>query len=219
MPTHIPHSPELSPSMAAYNHRDSAPANILQQRSPTVIRPLSTTFSELNLSATSSRSSGSNEDYEDYDDAHVQDLPGFPSHCLTHFQPTDWKRNSTGVDAPPSLVHSPSSSYGTVSSFISTRPLPPKHTHSSNKSADLVIPLPGQDPPSPKAVTSHRPTLKSKASTSTSFRVAQAEENDVSRDDGRRWSVDRMQNRSGSAQETLRQLFSHDAIRAAPRHH
>lgn len=217
MPSQMPHSPELSPSVAAYNHRDSAPANILQQRSPTVLRPLSNTFSELNLSATNSRSSGSNDDYDDYDGAHVQDLPGFPSHCFTHFQSTDWKRNSTGVDAPPSLVHSPSSSYGTVSSFMSTRPLPPKHTHSSTKSADLVIPQPVQDPPSPKAVTSHHPTLKSKASTSTSFRVAQAEESDVAGDDRRRWSADSKQNRSGSAQENLRQLFSHEAIRAAPR--
>lgn len=219
MPSHVPYSPELSPAMAAYNHRESAPANIMQQRSPTVLRPLSNTFSELDLSETSPRSSESNEDYDDYDDAHVQDLPGFPSHCLTHFHPTDWKRNSTGVDAPPSLVHSPSSSYGTVSSFMSTRPLPPKHTHSSNKSADLVIPMPVQDPPSPKAVTSQHPALKSKASTSTSFRVAQAGENDVGGEDARRWSVDKKQTRNGSAQENLRQLFSHDAIRAAPRHH
>ena len=218
MPTYVPTSPEFSPSMTAYTYRDSAPANILQQRSPTVLRPLSNTFSELNLSAVSSRSSESNNEYDDDDESHVQDLPGFPSHYIPHFRLTDWKQPATGTEAPPSLVHSPSSSYGTVSSFVSTRPLPPKHTHSSARSADLVTPSTAPVPPiSPRIVANHHPGLKSKASTSTSFRVVQAGEGNTDAD--RRCSGVAKQSRAGSAQDNLRQLFSHEAIRAAPRQH
>lgn len=198
-------------------------------RSPTVLRPLSSTFSELNLTRISSNSSTtsstyapdedpSHNHYDDFEpeslDPHVLDLPGYPTcETLAPRRPST-KRASTATDVP-SLIHSPSSSYGTTASHF--------HHHaptrnSTTKSIDLVIPLTA--PPSPTLVSQQDASLKSQASTLTSLRIAEGS-NTAHHDETRRPSLekafrrDSTQGASGAAMGSLRQLFNHDAIRCA----
>lgn len=212
----------MSPKSHAYHDHDTV--NILPQMSPTVVRPLSKTFSELNLARISSISSTSSDyhdqGYFDHDfdfqpeslDSHVLDLPGYPtSTTLTPRRPS--KRASTTIDVP-SLVHSPSSSYGTTASHC-------RHTtatrSSTTKSIDLVTPLTA--PPSPTLIGQPDGSLKSQASTLTTLRIA--ERNNTS--EGGRPSIDKDFRRdsgqasTGAAMGSLRQLFNHDAIRCASR--
>jgi hypothetical protein len=214
----------MSPTSHAYHEHESV--DILPQMSPTVVRPLSTTFSELNLARMSSNSSSNYDDYDhdrDHDhyhehdyhfeseslDPHVLDLPGYPtSETLTPRRPSQ-KRASTDV---PSLVHSPSSSYGTNASHCyhntATR-------STATKSIDLVTPLTA--PPSPTLTSQKDASLKSQASTLTTLRIAEG--NTTS--DARRPSLDKDSRRdstqlpTGAALGSLRQLFNHDAIRCA----
>lgn len=214
----------MSPTTHAYHDHD--PVDILPQMSPTVVRPLSKTFSELNLARISSQSSTSSDHQEhdhyyehDYDfqpeslDSHVQDLPGYPtSTTLTPRRPST-KRASTSTDLP-SLVHSPSSSYGTTASHY-------RHTtatrSSTTRSIDLVTPITA--PPSPTLIGQQDASLKSQASTLTTLRVAECD----TTGEGRRPSIqkdsrrDSAQAPTGAAAGSLRQLFNHDAIRCASR--
>ena len=214
----------MSPASHAYHEHGSV--DILPQMSPTVVRPLSTTFSELNLDRISSNSS-TNYDYYDRDhdrdhdhynehdyhfqpaslDPHVLDLPGYPtSETLTPRRPST-KRSSTTTDVP-SLVHSPSSSYGTTASHF-------YHTaatrSTATKSIDLVTPLTA--PPSPTLVSQKDASLKSQASTLTTLRIAEGNNTN----DARRPSLDKDHRRDSThaALGSLRQLFNHDAIRCA----
>jgi hypothetical protein len=216
----------MSPTSHAYNEHESV--DILPQMSPTVVRPLSTTFSELNLARMSSNSS-TNYDYYDHDrdhdhyqehdyhfepeslDPHVLDLPGYPtSETLTPRKPSQ-KRTSTTTDVP-SLVHSPSSSYGTTASHCyhatATR-------STATKSIDLVTPLTA--PTSPTLTSQKDASLKSQASTLTTLRIAEGN----TTNDARRPSLDKDYRRdstqlpTGAAIGSLRQLFNHDAIRCA----
>jgi len=210
----------MSPKSHAYHEHDNV--NILPQMSPTVVRPLSKTFSELNLARISSNSTTASEDHDhgyfdhDYDfqpeslDSHVLDLPGYPTSTTLAPRRPSTKRASTTIDVP-SLVHSPSSSYGTTASHY-------RHTtttrSSTTKSIDLVTPLTA--PPSPTLIGQDA-SLKSHASTLTTLRIAEG--NNVS--DGRRPSMDKdfrrdsTQATTGAAMGSLRQLFNHDAIRCA----
>jgi len=187
-----PLSPPLSPSMPP-THHESRHHDIIPQRSPTIVCPLSNTFSDLSLSSHSSRSLTYDE--EDDEPPGVQDLPGFP--------PSTYKRTSTGsaTDAHPPLVHSPSSSHGTVASFASPRPLAQRqHSYVGLKSMNLVA---------PHAVAPQNASLKSQAGTLTSLRVAEADtEREARANVGRR--------KSSLAAGSLKQLFSHEAVRAAP---
>jgi hypothetical protein len=212
----------MSPKSHAYHDHDSV--DILPQMSPTVVRPLSKTFSELNLARISSNSSTTSSDHpdhsyfeQDYDfqpeslDSHVLDLPGYPtSTTLTPRRPST-KRASTTIDVP-SLVHSPSSSYGTTASH---------HRHitttrsSTTKSIDLVTPLTA--PPSPTLIGQQDGSLKSQASTLTTLRIA---ERNTTSESGRpsldkEFRRDSTQTSTGAAMGSLRQLFNHDAIRCA----
>jgi hypothetical protein len=216
----------MSPTSHTYHEHESV--NILPQMSPTVVRPLSTTFSELNLARMSSNSS-TNYDYYDHErdhdhyhehdyhfepeslDPHVLDLPGYPtSETLTPRRPSQ-KQTSTTTDLP-SLVHSPSSSYGTTASHC-------YHTTATRatatKSIDLVTPLTA--PPSPTLMSQKDASLKSQASTLTTLRIAEGN----TTNDARRTSLEKDHRRdstqlpTGAAIGSLRQLFNHDAIRCA----
>jgi len=218
----------MSPTSHTHHEHDSI--NILPQMSPTVVRPLSTTFSELNLARMSSNSS-TNYDYYDHDrdhdhhhehdyhfepeslDPHVLNLPGYPtSETLTPRRHSQ-KRVSTTTDIP-SLVHSPSSSYGTTASHCyhatATR-------STATKSIDLVTPLTA--PPSPSLMSQKDASLKSQASTLTTLRIAEGN----TTNDARRTSLEKDHRRdstqlpTGAAIGSLRQLFNHDAIRSTRR--
>jgi hypothetical protein len=211
----------MSPKSHAYHDHDSI--NILPQMSPTVVRPLSKTFSELNLARISSNSSTSSDHHDhsyfeqDYDfqpeslDSHVLDLPGYPTSTTLTPRRSSTKRTSTTIDVP-SLVHSPSSSYGTTTSHhrqtATTR-------SSTTKSVDLVTPLTA--PPSPTLIGLQDGSLKSQASTLTTLRIA---ERNTSSETGRPsldkdFRRDGAQISTGAAVGSLRQLFNHDAIRCA----
>lgn len=193
--------------------------------SPTVVRPLSTTFSELNLARIESNSSTTSDfdhhdHYHEHDynfepeslDSHVLDLPGYPTSTTLAPRRPSTKRAST-ADVP-SLVHSPSSSYGTNASH---------HHHTAatrstaTRSIDLVIPLTA--PPSPTLTGHQDASLKSHASTLTSLRIAEGNNTN----DAGRPSLDKFDRRdsgqapTGAAMGSLRQLFNHDAIRCASR--
>jgi hypothetical protein len=212
----------MSPRSHAYREHDTV--DILPQMSPTVVRPLSKTFSELNLARIFSNSSTSSDHHDhdyfenDYDfqpeslDSHVLNLPGYPTSTTLAPRRSSTKRASTTIDVP-SLVHSPSSSYGTTASHY-------RHStatrSSTTKSIDLVTPLTA--PPSP-ALIGQDASLKSQASTLTTIRIAEG--NTVS--EGRRPSMDKdfrrdsAQATTGAAVGSLRQLFNHDAVRCAHR--
>ncbi|RMZ03259.1 hypothetical protein D0862_05718 [Hortaea werneckii] len=117
-------------------------------------------------------------------------------------------RASTESTGLPSLIHSPSSSVGTAASFASARPIPSRHNKSysatSNKSYDLVTPQTGTSPTQLMSDSSY----KSTASTLTSFRVAEAGELSYEKRSASR--------RRSEAQGSLKQLFSHEAMKAPP---
>lgn len=209
-----------------FDHHDIVP-----QRSPTVVRPVSLTFSDLSLSDTHSSAEESIDTMEQgHNDASrylEQFYAEFPSaNYASGTRRPRMTRASTATDssAIPSLVHSPSSSYGTVASNASYRPLPPRHnpfstTHYSTKSIDLVLPYdPNNDNESISPTTQllKDSSLKSTASTLTSFRVAEA--NDITYEKrtpqaSRRGSA-KSERKAG---QTLKQLFSHEAMKAPPR--
>jgi hypothetical protein len=213
-----PHSPPMSPKSHAYAYHEHDTVDILPQMSPTVVRPLSKTFSELNLARISSNSTTSSDHHDhgyfehDYDfqpeslDSHVLDLPGYPTSTTLAPRRPSTKRGSTTIDVP-SLVHSPSSSYGTTASHY-------RHTtttrSSTTKSIDLVTPLTA--PPSPTLIGQDA-SLKSQASTLTTLRIAEGRRPSMDKDFRR----DSTQATTGAAMGSLRQLFNHDAIRCASR--
>ncbi|KAM0716708.1 hypothetical protein Q7P37_008153 [Cladosporium fusiforme] len=223
-----PQSPPISPTQQPYS--EHPPADILPLRSPTVVRPLSTTFSELNLARTHSNSSTTSSHYHEDDDfphdhyddfepesldPHVLDLPGYPTCTTLAPRRPSTKRASTATDVP-SLIHSPSSSYGTTASLYHHAPVTTRN--STTKSIDLVIPLTA--PPSPTLLSQQEASLKSQASTLTSLRIAEGSTT-VNHDETRRPSLekafrrDSTQGATGAAMGSLRQLFNHDAIRCA----
>jgi hypothetical protein len=121
-------------------------------------------------------------------------------------RPPRTNRSSTTFEhGLPSLSNTPTSSVGTAASWSSYRPLPPRHDpstgHFPTKRVDLVIPTyPTTAPSSPTQLAS----LKSSASTMTSFRCAEA--GDVSFD--RRRASLRVGNLTSSS---LKELLSQDA--------
>ncbi|KAH9832706.1 Life-span regulatory factor [Teratosphaeria destructans] len=193
---------------------DSPPPDIIPQRSPTILRPISLTFSDLALSEHGSPSEHT-PDYLDYVEAsavsnpHVESWnPGSQSNTRPSY-----KRASTTTDISnmPSLSHTPSSSIGTIGSVVLQRSIPSRHNKSysthSTRSEDLVNPYATLAPTS--SLHLHDARLKSCASTVTAFRVAEA--GALSYD--KRPSANR---RLSSAHGSLKQLFSHEAMKAPP---
>lgn len=79
---HPSHSLSISSTLPAYNnYHHHTPADIIPQCCPTVLHPLSSTFSELNLTQIPSNSLASSSTHEEDSgsDAHVLDLPGYPT--------------------------------------------------------------------------------------------------------------------------------------------
>lgn len=189
-------------STAASSYFDThPPADIVPQRSPTVLRPMSLTFSDFSIY--DSDSSSSIYGRRESTDSH--------HHDTTSTRPRFARAQTTSdTSTIPSLIHSPSSSYGTVASNASYRPLPPRHnpftTSFSTKSIDLVIPCSPSTSPTQLLKDS---SLKSCASTLTSFRVAEA--GDISYERRSPKSPDKTSDRA------LKQLFCHDAMKAPPR--
>lgn len=216
-------SPSIVRNTSSYF--DQPPSDIVPQRSPTVLRPLSQTFSDLSLY--DSHSSDSSSDLEARQDSHAAHyLDQFYSGFAAAEQATSrsgrprMNRSSTTNDshAIPSLVHSPSSSYGTVASNASYRPVANRHhpwncNCSTSKSIDLVIPYPTAST-SPTQLLEDA-SLKSGASTETSFRVVEA--GDVSYEQRTLRGSKSGSERKTSADRTLKQLFSHDAMKASPK--
>nr|OQO26274.1 hypothetical protein B0A51_07188 [Rachicladosporium sp. CCFEE 5018] len=137
--TNINSSPGVSPMLRAYNDRQLP--DIVPQRSPTIVRPLSSNISEFSLTSQTSHTSYWDDEVSPTEKhPSVQDLPGFPSADITiESNLHAHERTSIAtIDAPPSLVHSPASSYGTIASTPATRPLPPRRATTTAKSMDLV---------------------------------------------------------------------------------
>ena len=199
-------TPPVQTSMpSASSYFDSRPADIVPQRSPTVVRPVSLSFSDATSPPPDSHVFGGGRDSE---------FTGYSGHDseLASSRKPRMNRSSTASEyGLPSLSNTPSSSIGTAASWSSYRPLPPRHDpstgHFPTKSLDLVIPTFPTTAPSSPSQTMKDSSLKSSASTMTSFRVAEAV--DVSFD--RR----RASRRSGDqTSDSLKQLLSQDARKA-----
>lgn len=126
------YSPPLSPYTSALH--DYPPTNIVPQRSPTVLRPLSSTFSELCLYELDRKYLALPDDIVD------ESTFGMPTQAVRPY--IDRTHSADDSAQVPSLIHSPSSSYGTtVSHFEASRPLPRKHSCPTSKGIDLVLPV------------------------------------------------------------------------------
>lgn len=222
-------SPSIVSQHASYfdNH------DIVPQRSPTVLRPTSLALSDLSLSDYNSA-----EDKLDTLEPGLNDSSRYLEQFCSDYSSAGYAsgtrrpratRASTATDSSnlPSLVHSPSSSYGTIASNASYRPLPPRHnpfstTHCSTKSIDLVLPYDNtasnnnDSSISPTTQLLKGSSVKSSASTLTSFRVAEA--NDITYDKRTPQASRRGSAKSEKkADQSLKQLFSHEAMKAPPR--
>ncbi len=205
------HSPSILPTAASYF--DPPPMDIVPQRSPTMARPLSLS-SDLSLS-----------DYEYMQGDHSSGYPSealrflsqFHSHDYSIDQPSRPKprpnRTSTATESSsiPSLINTPSSSYGTAGSQSSYgyRPLPPRHDpltgHRHTKSTDLVIPMFS----APASASPDQASMNSSVSTLTATKPSGTDEIDFARQS-------RRQRRSETASGSLKKLFSHEAMQASP---
>lgn len=212
----IQQSIQSPPPLSSTNsYFDQPIPEIVPQRSPTVLRPMSRTFSDFSIADLNDCSS---------DVSHESEASDHHDHLtLKQHQPRTKRSSTTSTGARsrgdsstnlPSLSHSPGSSYGTVASMASIRPVMrhnPFSTTSNRKSVELVIPYPIEST-SPTQLLKDA-SLKSSASTLTQFRVAEA--NSLSYEaplpGSRRYSRER-------ADHSLKQLFSHDAMKANPRH-
>lgn len=191
--------------------------DIIPQRSPTVLRPPSLAFSDLSISSPGSPP----EDPDDHLERHESDL----AHSLAGLSAGTWapepdmprrpraNRSSTATESTglPSLCHTPSSSVSTTASFASARPVPSRHNKSysaySTKPYDMVTPQKPAASSSPTQLMADS-SYKSSASTLTSFRVAEAGDLSYTKQPSGR--------RGSEAQGSLKQLFSHDAMKAPP---
>lgn len=216
-PPSIPSIHALSPSpmFSSVSYFDQSKPNIVPQRSPTVLRPASLIFSDLSISEFSSADSDERSDATGRRDSES-------AHYLDQFY-NDFAaarpraaRTSTATESSniPSLVHSPSSSYGTVASSQSYRPFIPRHnpftTTYHRKSLELVAS--DGPPPSPTQLLKDC-SMKSSASTLTSYRVAEA--GDISHEARRKSSSNKFDH---TADNRLREhLSSHNAIKASPK--
>ena len=204
-------TPTLTPNISPMSsYFDFALHDVVPQRSPTVPRPLSGAFSDLSIAESEEEDEGT-RDNDPTMTWYSHRQPDSSSSLASMSRRPRINRASTAIDSTglPSLIHSPSSSYGTVASDTSyQRPLPPRHTRSATKSIDLVIPTLAFMPPESTLQSS---SLKSQASTQTAFRVA--ESSDLSYGG----QLSRRDSQIVPSPESVKQLFEHDAIRAPPK--
>jgi hypothetical protein len=198
------------------SHTSGPPPDIVPRRSPTVLRPLSLTFSELSLDDLPSPIEGDAcQGRRDSEAARY--LSQF--HCGTwndqqlgssHVRPN---RASVATDMSelPSLIHSPSSSVASMASLNLSRPRPSRHNksysaYSTPATDDLVTPCHTKQLPSPTQLL-NASNFKSSASTVTSLQNAEGR----GTGSGSPTAVRR-------SSETPKQLFSHEAMKAPPTH-
>ncbi|KAK4961438.1 hypothetical protein LTR10_001928 [Elasticomyces elasticus] len=141
------HSPTMRPSISYF---DAHAANIVPQRSPTVLRPLSLDFSELSIEDAALTAEvkshrlrrGSQTGH--YLDQYRFDSKDASDRMLDERLASDHSCNSIEGNGLPSLVHSPSSSLASTTSLAAPRLLPSRHNKSysaySTPSVDLVTP-------------------------------------------------------------------------------
>ncbi|SMQ49371.1 unnamed protein product [Zymoseptoria tritici ST99CH_3D7] len=211
-PPSIPSLHAISPfTESPYSPFDLPSGDIMPQRSPTVLRPLSiaSSASDFDLSSLAAADYSpltSSPWRRESDDPALRYLDQFSSDLALRRRRSRTRESSSGL---PSLVHSPSSSYGTVASsstassqhhhgHVHHHPAPPTTTtmnkrdmystsHHTSKSIDLVMPYniscsstttttsaaTGNGPMSPTQLLKDA-SLKSSASTLTSFRTVEA---------------------------------------------
>lgn len=112
----------------------------------------------------------------------------------------------------PSLSHTPGSMPSTSSSYSMARPLPTRvnpYSASFSKSVNLVTPLTSIPPPEVASSLNHEcSSLRSSASTSTAFRLAEGELS---------YQKKAFASELSPGKGSLQQLFSHDAMKSGPR--
>ncbi|KAK5744991.1 hypothetical protein LTR17_001742 [Elasticomyces elasticus] len=141
------HSPTMRPSISYF---DAHAANIVPQRSPTVLRPLSLDFSELSIEDAALTAqdkphrlrTGSQTSH--YLDQYRFDSRDASEKMLDNRLASDHSCNLIDGSGLPSLVHSPSSSLASTTSMAAPRLLSSRHNKSysaySTPSVDLVSP-------------------------------------------------------------------------------
>lgn len=203
-------SPLLAPSSPS-SHIETRPPDIVPQRSPTMLRPVSLTFSDLTISE-----NGSPTDFM-YQNC-FRDLGPGDAFAQVHsaswnadctFRTPKFNRCNTTTDSSgmPSLTHTPSSSEGTAASVAPQRLTLSRHNKSysvySTKSIGLVTPLPAAS--TQQIVGS---SDKGSVDTMTDPRVADA--SDIS------FEKQASPRNTSKAEGSLRQLFRHEAMKAPP---
>jgi hypothetical protein len=159
------------------SHDNGPPPDIVPQRSPTVLRPLSLTFSEMSFDGAFSPLEG--EACEPWQ----QQATEYGQNPFTNDLWSNQHRNlgrsgpERGMDATdsselPSLVHSVSSSVASVVSLAQSRPRPSRHNKSysaySTPAMDLVTPCLTEQKPSPSQLL-HDSSVKSGTTTIACF--------------------------------------------------
>ena len=200
---------------------DMPPTDIVPPRSPTVLRPASMSFSGSTMSDSSSSSHdsyGYQRDAEFYAttrDAQLQSS-GYQHGRAPSSRPQANRSFSTFEAGLPSLTNTPSSSIGTAASWSSYRALPARHDpsagHYPRKSIDLVIPVIPTTAPSSPVQHVNESSLKSSASTITSFRVAEAEDMSFARQNGN-------YRHEGQTSSSLKQLLNRSPAHTGSRQH
>lgn len=199
----LPSDPSPQPTTPRSSYFFDDAHEILPLRSPTVVRPPSLAFSD--------DSSDTSED-RPYERRSESDISQYLSH----------HRYGSGEHSPrrasyepytPSLSYTPASLMSNGGSYLSARPLAgrknPYSASFSSLSVDLVTPVVNTEPlTAPTNLSRQDASLRSGASTSTAFRVAQGE-----------MSYENKEHMSGTSPSkgSLRQLFFHEAMQAPPK--
>jgi hypothetical protein len=177
-------SPLLSPSCSIYDTPQYPHFDIIPQRSPTVLRPLSLSFVGLSISEQDTRQDRNRDQRHDprklYESA--RSLTHLPDDYISYQQTGQRRNQGTRASADsyiPSLSHTPGSSYGTLNSSSSyhqprsTRQ-PPFVSAFAVSSTDSAVPQLAAPVAFPGASASAHhlrdASMKSSASTLTSFR-------------------------------------------------
>jgi hypothetical protein len=182
-------SPLLSPLCSIYDTPQYPHFDIVPQRSPTVLRPLSLSFAGLSMSEQDPRQ------YQDRDHRHdprklyetARSLTHLPGDYVSNQQTGQRRNHGTRASADsyiPSLSHTPGSSYGTLnssSSYHQSRSArqPPFVSAFTVNSTEQVVPQSVTHAALSGRTTSvhhlRDASMKSSASTLTSFRFVEAD--------------------------------------------
>lgn len=202
----LPPEPSPQPTTPRNSYFFDEPQHeILPLRSPTVVRPPSLAFSD-----DSSDSSSYNESQPSYRRSESD-----TSQYLHH------QRYPSGDHSPrrasyepftPSLSYTPASLIIPGGSYLSARPLPgrknPYSASFSSLSVDLVTPVVNTESlTGPTSLSHNNASLRSGASTSTAFRVAEGEMS---------YEKKPYAHSTSPSKGSLKQLFFHEAMQAPP---